>query len=42
LVAVVLAGLLAFVVGILIAYPVALLTTTYVYRKLLETQEQNQ
>ncbi|MBT3601577.1 MAG: hypothetical protein HN521_00800 [Candidatus Latescibacteria bacterium] len=42
LVAVVLAGLVAFVVGILVAYPVALLTTTYVYRKLLETQEQNQ
>jgi hypothetical protein len=25
----------------LVAYPVVLLTTTYVYRKLLETQEQD-
>jgi len=40
-IAIVVAGLLAFLVGLLVAYPVVLLTTTYVYRKLLETQEQD-
>lgn len=42
LVAVILVGLLTFIVGLLVAYPVALLTTTCVYRKLQETQAQTQ
>ena len=41
LLGIILLGLVALLVGILVAYPVAILATTYVYRKLLETQEQD-
>jgi len=38
---IILLGFVALFVGLFVAYPVAILTTTYVYRKLLETQEQD-
>lgn len=37
---VILLGVVALFVGLFVAYPVSTLATTYVYRKLLETQEQ--